>query len=579
MDTKLWILVMTIASMASLSSQGITAWPFATATTTTTTPAYDNYDNSYNNYDYNNNVTSLKPEKDNLFSSIPGFESTKLVLDQNKQALEAHKNKLVMDQNKLIQDFNNKFNLTNNKNVKPNKPGTVENPIYKLSPPTIEVPPQINYNNPGYNNYNNNNNNNYNKPNLPVQRPPISYRPVGNPVGPQYGNKNTNVTGYDVYRTLFGYNNNPDYNRGPNGPIYPGGPPLPVGPYGPNIHVPVGNPLQQYNGGNIPPIYGNVPIQHNVPYGNGPVPGQYRPNPPNNYGGNHGYGDAQIFNGNTEVPVYNSQSNTINGPNGPLYDRGNQYAGGENNYGMPSLAPIPTVDYSKYVEVVPYQEISQYMSPDNYNSYANMLYSAYNLQYTPPPNIFQSNNYSTPGYQKQSNNEFKMLVAVVVIDGHLGGPPTNIKGTLYMSEIYRNIVLVSGVIQNLKPNHKYGIAIHKYGDISNGCQSIGPHFNPQNSTHGNMNYPQSHAGDLGNIVGDVTGVAFVNKIVKSRISIEDNNAVAGRSFGICSQPDDLGLGGNIQSLIHGNCGQLIACGIIGYSNTLNSASISNQYGK
>lgn len=47
------------------------------------------------------------------------------------------------------------------------------------------------------------------------------------------------------------------------------------------------------------------------------------------------------------------------------------------------------------------------------------------------------------------------------------------------------------------------------GDLSNGCLSAGPHFNPFEVTHGSPDDSRQsrHVGDLGNIKTDSKGVA------------------------------------------------------------------------
>ncbi len=45
-------------------------------------------------------------------------------------------------------------------------------------------------------------------------------------------------------------------------------------------------------------------------------------------------------------------------------------------------------------------------------------------------------------------------------------------------------VLVVGEVRGLKKNAKHGFHIHEFGDLSKGCKSLGGHFNPFNSKHG-----------------------------------------------------------------------------------------------
>lgn len=111
-------------------------------------------------------------------------------------------------------------------------------------------------------------------------------------------------------------------------------------------------------------------------------------------------------------------------------------------------------------------------------------------------------------------------------------------------------------------NSIHAIHIHEYGDTRKGCDSLGAHWNPDNTTHGSIYVPKypRHAGDLiNNVVFDEKGT-FSYRYIDRKIHIPD---IYGRSIVIHQDSDDLGLGGDEESLITGNAGKRIACAVIG----------------
>ncbi len=113
----------------------------------------------------------------------------------------------------------------------------------------------------------------------------------------------------------------------------------------------------------------------------------------------------------------------------------NGYGGG---YGYNPENNLP--NYKDYIRPIPYANVSQYIAPRQYHDYAKMLHAFYNIPYLGGFESFD--NYSTGVYSK-----FRMIVAVAVISGSLGTPNNpQLQGTLYISEIYSGICLVSGVI-------------------------------------------------------------------------------------------------------------------------------------
>ena len=132
-------------------------------------------------------------------------------------------------------------------------------------------------------------------------------------------------------------------------------------------------------------------------------------------------------------------------------------------------------------------------------------------------------------------------------------------------------------LSGLTPGMMRACHIHEYGDKSNGCKSLGGHWNPMDKNHGYMcmsiphqqdcSSAESHAGDLlNNIEVDQDGV-FRFRYLDPRIKLRGNvnNSIIGRSVVIHDGVDDCGMGGNEESLKTGNAGGRIACSVIGHS--------------
>jgi Cu-Zn family superoxide dismutase len=84
--------------------------------------------------------------------------------------------------------------------------------------------------------------------------------------------------------------------------------------------------------------------------------------------------------------------------------------------------------------------------------------------------------------------------------------------------------------------------------------------NPANISHGDINAPVSHAGDLGNMPTDDQGNAK-GSVTARFVTLSGPNSVLGRTFIIHGGRDDLGTGAG-DSKTTGNSGFRVACGII-----------------
>ncbi|XP_060272906.1 extracellular superoxide dismutase [Cu-Zn] isoform X1 [Ovis aries] len=109
------------------------------------------------------------------------------------------------------------------------------------------------------------------------------------------------------------------------------------------------------------------------------------------------------------------------------------------------------------------------------------------------------------------------------------------------------------------PNEPNGtsraIHVHQFGDLSQGCDSTGPHYNPMSVLH-----PQ-HPGDFGNFaVRDGQVWKYRSNLAAS---LTGPHSIAGRAVVVHAGEDDLGRGGNQASLENGNAGRRLACCVVG----------------
>lgn len=121
------------------------------------------------------------------------------------------------------------------------------------------------------------------------------------------------------------------------------------------------------------------------------------------------------------------------------------------------------------------------------------------------------------------------------------------KGIIEFEQMNRDgPVAIRGSIQNLGPTVVRGFHIQyvlrvarqidiliinccsELGDLSNGCTSTGSHFNPFKTKHGAPEDPITarHAGDLGNITTNASGVAQIDKSDQI-ISLNGKQSVVG----------------------------------------------------
>jgi superoxide dismutase, Cu-Zn family len=160
-----------------------------------------------------------------------------------------------------------------------------------------------------------------------------------------------------------------------------------------------------------------------------------------------------------------------------------------------------------------------------------------------------------------------LLLASCASMGEKSGPSAvaNVKptqgnkaaGTVTFTQLGDQVRVVAN-ISGLSPG-LHGFHVHDKGDCSApDAMSAGGHFNPSGKSHGDVNTPERHAGDLGNITADSDGNARLDVSVWGLSFTQGaSNNVIGRSVVVHANPDDL------KSQPAGNSGPRVACGVVG----------------
>ena len=112
----------------------------------------------------------------------------------------------------------------------------------------------------------------------------------------------------------------------------------------------------------------------------------------------------------------------------------------------------------------------------------------------------------------------------------------------------------------------HGFHVHRCGDMTKGCASGCEHFNPLGKVHGGPYSLNRHAGDLGNVMSN--GKSAKGSVTVKHLSCDPKSrfSIIGRMIVLHEDRDDLGMGGDPESLKTGNAGKRIACAIIGLTD-------------
>ncbi|KAL1489332.1 hypothetical protein ABEB36_014249 [Hypothenemus hampei] len=179
----------------------------------------------------------------------------------------------------------------------------------------------------------------------------------------------------------------------------------------------------------------------------------------------------------------------------------------------------------------------------------------------PPIDEIQSDIYEV--YQTPYNFDIREQAAVAVLTSDQD--ESAVKGEVVFVQKHPpgGPIFIRGNITGL-PAGKHGLHIFQAGDLREGCSKLGGHFNPHLLHHGGPRSAVRHVGDLGNVEAKDNGVAEIVLIDPIMSLSGGPRGVVGRALVLSENEDDLGLGGNANSLLDGNSGKPLACGVIAF---------------
>ena len=85
--------------------------------------------------------------------------------------------------------------------------------------------------------------------------------------------------------------------------------------------------------------------------------------------------------------------------------------------------------------------------------------------------------------------------------------------------------------------------VNLLGNLTEGCKTAGPHWNPEKTVHGGPQSEVRHNGDLGNVTAGEDGIAKVD-FTDHLVMLYGPHSCIGRSMVCHADVDDLGVGGH-----------------------------------
>lgn len=300
-------------------------------------------------------------------------------------------------------------------------------------------------------------------------------------------------------------------------------------------------------------------------------------------------------------PGYNGQIMRGYSPYGsssPSYPPNYSYSPLPSHYNYPNSGPPPvlypppgssnpvnTANSAASVQSYSQRYPPPFYKPDPYGSPHSALPMSY-WRNPPPPMASGNHPQALPGSDNPYDSFDRRTGPYIDQSGQFGPPmypmmyepfyprgavaklkskTSKVEGEVRFVQQDARFVGITGRVIGLTPG-AHGLHVHesREKDTEEGTcdiSVIGEHFNPTKSNHGGKSEWVRHVGDLGNIFADADGIAYFS-ITDSLISLTGPHSIVNRTLVVTEFGDDLGKGVGKESIVNGNSGKPISCGVV-----------------
>ena len=138
------------------------------------------------------------------------------------------------------------------------------------------------------------------------------------------------------------------------------------------------------------------------------------------------------------------------------------------------------------------------------------------------------------------SDEKKPVIALAEMMPTAAAAAANLKptGTVTLTQIGTNRVLIKAEISGLKPYSEHGFHVHAVPDCSGDGLRTGGHFNPDGNPHGDPSHILRHAGAMFNIKTDGAGVGTTRQEVDTIMLTPGKYSIIGMPLITHRDPDD-----------------------------------------